>query len=168
MAKNHNLGNFLTISRSNISKSQIFLKNKFHTNWSSYFVLTSGQKPKKSFQPFLRKMCLNMCQSVSFWANLENFSQISPNQEFFFKSPALSLLYLYSLLTSCKKPEKFLEPFLTKLCYQPTKQPIITNNTDLTGPHWRQSNQKLKHILAWKLLIKTCLDVFYENGLLLL
>ena len=50
----------------------------------------------------------------------------------------------------------------------PTNQPIITNNTDLIGPRWRRSNQKLKHILAWKLLIKTCLDVFYENGLLLL
>ena len=51
---------------------------------------------------------------------------------------------------------------------QPTNRPIITNNTDLIGPRWRRSNQKLKHILAWKLLIKTCLDVFYENGLLLL
>ena len=29
MAKNLNLGNFLTISRSNISKLQIFLKNRF-------------------------------------------------------------------------------------------------------------------------------------------
>ena len=62
------------------------------------------------------------------------------------------------------KSGKFLEPFLRKLRYQP----IITNNTDLIGPRWRRSNQKLKHILAWKLLIKTCLDVFYENGLLLL
>ena len=68
-------------------------------------------------------MCLNMCQSVSFCANLETFWQISPNQEFFFKSPAVSLLYLYSLLTSCKISEKFLEPFLTKLRYQPTNQP---------------------------------------------
>ena len=43
--------------------------------------------------------------------------------QFFFKNPALSLFYLYSPLTSCKKSEKFLEPFLRKLCYQPTNQP---------------------------------------------
>ena len=49
-------------------------------------------------------------QSVWFWANLETFSRISPNQEFFFKNAALSLFYLYSAPTSCKKSEKFLEP----------------------------------------------------------
>ena len=41
-------GQFLTISRSNISKFQIFLKNSFHSNRRSYLELTSGQKPKKS------------------------------------------------------------------------------------------------------------------------
>ena len=51
---------------------------------------------------------------------------------------ALWLLYLYSLLTSCKKSEKSLEPFLRKLRYQPTNQLIITNNTDLIGPRWRR------------------------------
>ena len=45
---------FLTISRSNISK--IFQKNRFHLNWRSYLVLTSGQKPKKSLEQFLRKI----------------------------------------------------------------------------------------------------------------
>ena len=40
----------------NISKLQIFLKNRFHSNWRSYLVLTSGQKPKKSLEPFLRKI----------------------------------------------------------------------------------------------------------------
>ena len=39
-----------------ISKLQIFLKNRFHSNWRSYLVLTSGQKPKKSLEPFLRKI----------------------------------------------------------------------------------------------------------------
>ena len=38
----------------------------------------------------------------------------------FFKNLALSLFYLYSPLTSCKKSEKSLEPFLRKLRYQPT------------------------------------------------
>ena len=37
-------------------KLQIFLKNRFHSNWRSYLVLTSGQKPKKSLEPFLRKI----------------------------------------------------------------------------------------------------------------
>ena len=68
-----NLGNFLTISRSNISKFQILLINGFHSTWRSYLVPTSGQKPKKSFETY---------QSVWFWANLETFSRISPNQEF--------------------------------------------------------------------------------------
>ena len=40
------LGQFFTISRSNISKLQIFLKNRFHSNWKSYLILTSGQKPR--------------------------------------------------------------------------------------------------------------------------
>ena len=47
---------FLTILRSNISKLQTFLKNRFHSNWRSYLVLTSGQKPKESLEPFLRKI----------------------------------------------------------------------------------------------------------------
>ena len=42
----------------------------------------------------------------------------------FSKNPALWLFYLYSLLTSCKKSKKSFEPFLRKLRYQPTNQPI--------------------------------------------
>ena len=64
----------MTVSRSNISKLQIFVKNRFHSNWGSYLIRTSGQKPKKSLEMFLRKY-----QSVWFWANLETFSRISPN-----------------------------------------------------------------------------------------
>ena len=71
---------FLTISRSNISTLQIFLKNRFHSNWSSYLLLTSGQNPKKSFERFWEKY-----QRVWFWANLETLLWISPNQEFFSK-----------------------------------------------------------------------------------
>ena len=60
--------------------------------------------------------------------NLETFSQISPNQFFFsFKNPALRLFYLYSPQTSCKTWEKFSEPFLRKLRYQPTNQPSNAN-----------------------------------------
>ena len=66
--------------RSNISKSKIFLENRFHSNWRPYLVLTSGQKPKKSFKPFLRKNI-----SVWFWADLAAFLRISPNQDCFSK-----------------------------------------------------------------------------------
>ena len=41
----------------------------------------------------------------------------------FFKNPALSLFYLYSPLTSCKKSEKSWESFPRKRHYQPTNQP---------------------------------------------
>ena len=136
MAKNLNLDNFLTISRSNISKLQFFLKNRFHSNWMSYLVLTSGQKPKKSFEPFLRK--ISRCLILGYFGDL--FANISKSR-IFFKNPTLSLFYLYSPLTSCKKSEKSLEPFLRKLRYQPTNQPIITNNTDLIG-HWRRSKNQ--------------------------
>ena len=59
---------------------KFFWKNSFHSNWRSYLILTSGQKQKKLLASFLEKY-----QSVWFWANLENFSRISPNQEFFSK-----------------------------------------------------------------------------------
>ena len=134
MTKNVSLGNFLTISRPNISKLQIFLKNRFHSYWRSYLVLTSGQKPKNRWSRFWEKY-----QSVWFWVNLQTFSWISPNQEFFFKSPALWPFYLYSPLTSCKKSEKSFEPFLRKLRYLSTNQPILNNNTDFIGPGWRRS-----------------------------
>ena len=49
-------GQFLTISRPSISKLRIFLKNRFHLNWRWYLVLTSGQKPEKPLEPFLRKI----------------------------------------------------------------------------------------------------------------
>ena len=129
IAKNLNLSNFLKISRSNISIAN-FSWNRFLSNWKSYLVLTSGQKPKKLLEPFLRKI------SVWFWANLETFSRISPDQEFFFKNPALWLFHLYNPLTSCKKSDKSVEPFLRKLHYQP----IITNNTDFIVPGWCRSN----------------------------
>ena len=113
MAKNLYLGYFLTISRSNISKLQFFLKNRFHSNWRSYLVLTLGKKTKTNKEKY---------QSAWFWANLETFSRISPNQELFSK---IRLLHFstFTVLTSCKKSEKSLGPLLRKLCYQPSNQP---------------------------------------------
>ena len=99
------------------------------------------QKIRKIFRGVSEKTALpTKYRSVWFWANLETFSWISPNQYFFFKHPALSLFYLYSLLTSCKKSEKSLEPFWENCV---TNQPIITNNTDIIGPRWCWSNKKV-------------------------
>ena len=57
-------GIFLTISRPNISKLQFFLKNRFHSNWRLYLVLTSGQSR------FWEKY-----QGVWLWANFANISK---------------------------------------------------------------------------------------------
>ena len=64
-----------------------FLKIGFHSNWRSYLVLISGQKPKELLEPFLRKISdfWKYLKSVWFWANLETILRISPNQEFFSK-----------------------------------------------------------------------------------
>ena len=64
MVKNLNSGIFLTISRPNISKLQFFLKNRFHSNWRLYLVLTSGQSR------FWEKY-----KSVWLWANFANISK---------------------------------------------------------------------------------------------
>ena len=182
MTKNLNLGNFLTILQSNIFKLQIFLKNRFHSNWRSYLVLTSGQKPKKSLEPFLRKVSdfELIWRLFREYRQIKNFFQNSNMLLFYLYSPLtlgkknkkilkavsektalltnqptnqptliwrpfgeylqikcffqirLWLFYLYSTLTSCKKSEKSLEPFLGKLHYQPTSQP--TNQLLPTTP----------------------------------
>ena len=50
-----------------------------------------------------------------------------------------------------QKSEKSLEPFLRKLRYQPTNQPIITNNTDLIRPRWCRSKTN-KHFCSLPLI----------------
>ena len=128
MAKNLNLGNFLMISTSNISNFQIFLKNTVSFKLKVIFSTTFRPKTKKIVRAVLEKN-----ESVWFWANLESFLPKSPNQEFFSKI-RLSLFYLYSPLTSCKKSEKSLEPFLRKLRYQPTNyQQHWSYRTSLTS-----------------------------------
>ena len=107
MAKNLNLGNFLTISRSNISKLQIFLKNRFHSNWRSYLVLTSVQKQKKIVRTVFEKN-IKVPGFGIIWRPFCEYFQI---KNFFQKSGSVTL------------SEKSLEPFLRKLRYQPTKQP---------------------------------------------
>ena len=95
MAKNLNIGNFLTISRSNISKLQIFLK-----------ISSSNVRPKtKQIIGAVFEKNIKVSDFGLTWRL------------------ALSLFYLYSPLISCKKSEKSLEPFLRKLRYQQTNQP---------------------------------------------
>ena len=87
---------------------------------------------------------LNVIFSTNFRPKTKNNSK----SRIFSKIP-LSLFYLYSPLTSCKKSEKSLEPFLRKLRYkpnnqptnQPTNQPILTNNSDFIGPSWHRSKK---------------------------
>ena len=82
-----NLGNFSTILRSNITKSQIFLKHRFHSKWRSYLVLTSGQKPKKLLEPFLRKVS----DFGLIWRPFREYLQIN---NFYQKSGSVTLLPL--------------------------------------------------------------------------
>ena len=163
MPKNLNLGNFLTISRSNISKLQIFLKNRFHSNWRSYLILTSGQKPKKSLQLFLRKIskCLILGQFGDLFANISK-------SRFFFKNPALWRFYLYSPLTSCKKSEKSLEPFLRKLRYQPTNcyQQHRSYRNSLTSVQKNMEVLRLKNLKYERYFQQTTLIVYLINTLL--
>ena len=57
----------------------------------------------------------------------------------FFKNLALWIFYLYSPLTSYRKSEKSLKPFLRKLRYQPSNQPL---NTNLEVFLWISTNQE--------------------------
>ena len=95
-----------------------FSEKRFHSNWRSYLVLTSRQKPKKSLEPFLRKIwkCLHF---GLIWRSFREYLQI---EDFFQKSGPVAFLP-FSPLTSCKKSEKPLDTFLRKLHYQPTNQP---------------------------------------------
>ena len=110
----------------NISKSSFF-KNLALSLFYLYSPLTSCKKSEKSLEPFLGKLRyrptnqpnMKVCDFGLIWRPFREYLQ---NQEFSSKI-RLSLFYLYSPLTSCKKSEKFLEPFLKKLRHQPTNQP---------------------------------------------
>ena len=90
MAKNLNLDNFLMISRSNISKLHVFLKTSFHSNWRSYLVLPSGQKPKKSLEPFFEKN-IKVSDFGLIWRPFREYIQI---KNFFQKSGSVTFLPL--------------------------------------------------------------------------
>ena len=104
----------------NFSKKWISFKFKviLSTNFSS--------KTKKMVEAIFEKN-IKVSDFGLIWRHFCEYLQI---KSFFQKSGSV-IFYLYSLLTSCKKSEKWLELFLRKLLYQPTNQPIITNNTNL-------------------------------------
>ena len=97
MTKNLNLGKFLMISRSNISRPKT--KNIVTAVFEKNIKVSDFGLIWRPFPEYLK---------------IKNF----------FKIPAQSLFYLYSPLTSGKKSEKSLEPFLRKLRYQSTNQPV--------------------------------------------
>ena len=92
MAKNLNLGIFLTISRSNISKLQFFLKNRFNSNWRSYLVLTSGQKNQKIVGAVFDKI-IKVSDFGLIWRPVCEYLQI---KIFFQKSGSATFLPLQS------------------------------------------------------------------------
>ena len=134
MAKNLNLGNFLTISRSNISKLQIFLKNRFHSNWRSCLGTNFRPKTKKIVSAVFEKN-IKVSDFGLIWRPFCEYLQIN----IFFKNRALWIFYLCSPLTSRKKSEKYFELFLRKLRYQPTKP--STNQSTLI---WRPFHKYLQ------------------------
>ena len=72
---------FWRILRPNISKLQIFLKNRFHSNWKSYLVLTSSEKPKKSWGVFEKSIKVS-----DFWLIWILFREYLQIKNFFQKS----------------------------------------------------------------------------------
>ena len=90
------------------------------------------------------------------------FENVSKSRTFF-ENPALSLFYLYSPLTSCKKSEN---PFWKNWV---TNQPIITNNTDLiVNPYIITCDQRIyqKAFLNWSCQFLTFLNIFFNSKLI--
>ena len=69
---------------------KIFLRNRFHSNWRLYLVLTSGQNKKKLFEPFLRKISKCLI-SGQIWKPFREYLQI---KNFFQKSGSVTFLPL--------------------------------------------------------------------------
>ena len=86
-------------------------------------------------------------QTMSFDTLLNNKNTLTgpaniSKSRIFFKNLALSLFYLYSSLTSCKKSGKSLGLFLRKLHYQPTNEPNI--EVSHFGLIWRPFHEYLQ------------------------
>ena len=93
------MGNFLTTSRSNIfSKLQIFLKNTFHSNWSSYlvlihFLINYFTALTKFWMLQMRKSCSCWISAIffqcCFMIDMQVFMTVSYFSEFFSRNKFL-------------------------------------------------------------------------------
>ena len=102
-------------------------------------------KTKKIVRALLKKN-IKVSDLGLIWRPFREYLQIKN----FFKNPALWLFYLYSPLTSCKKSEKSLEPFLRKLHYQPTNyyQQHWFYRTSLTPVQKKYEKKQPPEVLA--------------------
>ena len=93
----------------NFSEKQVSFKLKV--------ILSTNFRPKtKNIVRAVFEKNMKVSDFGLIWRRFREYLQIKN----FFKSLALTLFYLYSPLTKCRKSEKSLEPFLRKLCHQPT------------------------------------------------
>ena len=85
-------------------------------------------------------------ESAWFWANLETFLRISPNQEFFSK---IQLCHFSTFIVPQLKAknQKNLYSHFWENCI--INQAIITNNTDLIGPRWCWSKKQVGPYWCW-------------------
>ena len=117
-------------------------------------MFSTNVRPKT--KKIVRAVFWEKYRSIWFWANFRPFCEYLQIENFFQKSGSVTF-YLYSPLTSCKKWEKSLEPFLRKLRYKPTNQPtnqllpvtpILKDlaDTGLKSPGWHQSKNPICQI----------------------
>ena len=127
-------------------------RRQISPNWNffwKFFMFSTNVRPKT--KKIVRAVFWEKYQSIWFWANFRPFCEYLQIENFFQKSGSVTF-YLYSPLTSCKKWEKSLEPFLRKLRYKPTNQPtnqllpatpILKDlaDTGLKSSGWHQSKK---------------------------
>ena len=120
-----------------------FLKIAIFLKWCAPLSSTIMWKMKKIVRAILEKSPKNTI--------FQYLIPYNPGLRIFFKNRALSLLYPYGALTSCKKLEKSLEQSLRylKTDYgQTTDYGLRTNMSDYIGPSRVNPGSKIRKILA--------------------
>ena len=132
MAKNLNLGNFLTTSWSNISKFQFFLKKKVTFKLKVIFSTNFRPKTKKVVRAVFEKN-IKVSDFGLIWRPFCEYLQI---KNFFQKSGSANFLPSQSpnFMQKIRKILRTVSEKTTLPTNQPTNKPIVTNNTDLIGP----------------------------------
>ena len=128
MTKNLNMGIFLTISRSNISKLQIFQKK--HVSFKMKVIFSTNWRPKT--KKIVRAVFEKNIKASDFgliWRPFREYLQI---KNFFQKFGSVTFLPLL-FPNFMQKNKKILRAISEKTAL-PTNQPFITNNTHLIGP----------------------------------